>query len=80
MLDARRHRYVMIHISPTQLAEVSATFPGLAAPTVLPLAERSDLVAVHLVIPASDFWEKLGQLRRLGATGIVALTPDALIT
>ena len=80
VLDARRHRYVMLHISPSQLAAVSATFSGLAAPTVLPLAERSDLVAVHLVIPAMAFWENLGELRRLGATGIVALTPDALIT
>ncbi len=70
VIDARRNRYVMLHIAPGQLTALSATVHGLAAPTVLPLAERSDLVALHLVIPATSSWEKLGHLRRLGATGI----------
>jgi ATP phosphoribosyltransferase len=46
---------------------------------VLPLAGRDDLVAVHLVTEAGTFWTRLQDLRALGATGIVALTPDALV-
>ncbi len=80
VLDARRHRYVMLHLDPARLADLAALFPGLAAPTVLPLAERDDLVAVHLVTTAGDFWARLAELRALGATGIVALPPDALVT
>ena len=79
VLDARRHRYVMLHVDPTRLPDLVALFPGLAAPTVLPLAERADLVAVHLVTTARDFWARLQELRALGATGIVALPPDALL-
>jgi ATP phosphoribosyltransferase len=79
VLDARRHRYVMLHLDPARLPDLVALFPGLAAPTVLPLAERSDLVAVHLVTTARDFWARLQELRALGATGIVALPPDALL-
>ena len=52
---------------------------GLAAPTVLPLAEGEDLVAVHLVLSAAEFWTGLGRLRGLGASGIVALAPEALL-
>lgn len=80
VLDARRHRYVMLHLDPARLGDLAALFPGLAAPTVLPLAERDDLVAVHLVTTAGDFWARLAELRALGATGIVALPPDALVT
>lgn len=77
-LRARRHRYVMLHISPQLVDELATVFPGLASPTVLPLAGREDLVAAHFVVRASDFWDRLGVLRDMGATGIVALQPDAL--
>jgi ATP phosphoribosyltransferase len=46
---------------------------------VLPLAGRDDLVAVHFVVAQGDLWARLGELRALGATGIVALQPDALL-
>ena len=61
------------------IAECEAeVFTGLASPTILPLAGRDDLVAAHFVVRASEFWERLGVLRSLGATGIVSLHPDAL--
>jgi ATP phosphoribosyltransferase len=78
-LAAARHRYVMLHVSPDQLDKLRYLFPGLAAPTVLPLAGRDDLVAVHFVVGADELWERLGDLRALGATGIVALTPQAIL-
>ena len=79
VLAARRHRYVMLHVDPARVGDLAALFPGLAAPTVLPLAGRDDLVAVHLVTEAGTFWTRLQDLRAVGATGIVALTPDALV-
>jgi ATP phosphoribosyltransferase len=78
-LAARRRRYVMLHIPRTELDKLMGIFSGLAAPTVLPLAGREDLVAVHLVVEASAFWTRLGELRAVGASGIVAVTPDALL-
>ncbi len=79
VLEARHHRYVMLHLAPHLVPELSELFPGLAAPTVLPLSGRDDLVAVHLVVPVADFWNQLATLRRLEASGIVALPPDALL-
>jgi ATP phosphoribosyltransferase len=79
VLTARRHRYVMLHVPRERLDDLRAVFPGLASPTVLPLAGRQDLVAVHLVVTAEDLWQRLGDLRALGATGIVALQPQALL-
>lgn len=71
-LRAREHRYVMLHLPPHLVDELSAVFSGLASPTVLPLAGRDDLVAAHFVVRAPDFWDRLGLLRDMGATGIVA--------
>jgi ATP phosphoribosyltransferase len=78
-LAAARHRYVMLHVGRDQLDKLRYLFPGLASPTVLPLAGRDDLVAVHFVVGADELWERLGDLRALGATGIVALTPQAIL-
>jgi ATP phosphoribosyltransferase len=78
VLTARAHRYVMLHVPSDRVDSLREVFPGLASPTVLPLAGREDLVAAHFVVPAADLWQRLGDLRDLGATGIVALEPQAL--
>lgn len=78
-LGARRHRYVMLHLPAERIDDLRSVFPGLASPTVLPLAGRDDLVAVHFVVETAQLWERLTELRSMGATGIVALPPDALL-
>lgn len=78
-LRARAHRYVMLHLPADGIERLRSVFPGLASPTVMPLAGRDDLVAVHFVVETSALWARLGELRALGATGIVALPPDALV-
>jgi ATP phosphoribosyltransferase len=78
VLTARAHRYVMLHVPNDRVDSLREVFHGLASPTVLPLAGRDDLVAAHFVVPAADLWQRLGDLRALGATGIVALEPQAL--
>jgi ATP phosphoribosyltransferase len=79
VLEARRHRYVMLHVPEDRVDALRGLFPGLASPTVLPLAGMADLVAVHIVVTQAELWAKLGDLRAIGATGIVALTPEALL-
>ncbi len=78
-LDARKTQYVMLHLPADRVAELTNVFPGLAAPTVLPLAGRDDLVAAHIVVQRKNLWAKLGELRAMGATGIVALQTDAIV-
>ena len=78
-LAARRTQYVMLHIPADKVDALGGVFPGLAAPTVLPLAGRDDLVAAHIVVQRANLWARLGDLRALGATGIVALPTDAIV-
>lgn len=78
-LDARTRQYLLLHLPPERLDDLQELFHGLASPTVLPLSERDDIVAAHLVVERSELWAKLGALRELGATGIVALPTDAVL-
>lgn len=78
-LAARLTQYVMLHLPADKVSDLGNVFPGLAAPTVLPLAGRDDLVAAHIVVKRANLWSKLGELRAMGATGIVALQTDAIL-
>ena len=78
-IQARQTQYVMLHVSKDKLDELSNVFPGLAAPTILPLAGRDDLVAAHIVVKKAALWSKLSELQAIGATGIVALNTDAIV-
>ena len=78
-IRARSTQYVMLHLPEDRVPLLSTVFHGLAAPTVLPLAGRDDIVAAHIVVQRDELWSKLGQLARMGATGIVALQTDAIL-
>ena len=78
-LAARQTQYVMLHIAADKVDTLGTLFPGLAAPTILPLAGRDDLVAAHIVVKRARLWANLADLRALGATGIVALPTDAIL-
>src|ERR1019366_4762161 len=73
VLAAPAQREALLPLPPGPMLCLTTIF--LAAPTVLPLAGREDLVAVHLVVPAHAFWTHLAKLRELDASGIVALPP-----
>jgi ATP phosphoribosyltransferase len=79
VMEADEHVYVMLHLPPDQVHALSTIVHGLEAPTVVPLAERTDVVAVHFILTTTTLWSKLGELRTLGATGIVAVPPAAIL-
>ncbi|MEM7092140.1 MAG: ATP phosphoribosyltransferase [Actinomycetota bacterium] len=76
---ARGRQYLVLHIHPDKVDELGTVFPGLASPTLVPLAGRDDLVAAHMVVQKANLWARLSDLRALGATGIVALPTDAIL-
>lgn len=78
-LNARQTQYVMLHIPKDKLDDLSELLGGLAAPTVLPLSGRDDIVAAHIVVKRKVLWGNLTSLRKLGATDIVALNTDAIV-
>jgi ATP phosphoribosyltransferase len=76
--QAERSRYIMMNAPKESLEKIKDIIPSLNSPTVVPLA-NSDMVAIHTVIPLSEFWIVMEDLKEAGATGIVILPIESMI-
>jgi len=79
VVAGRTRRYLMLNAPADSLASIEALIPGLRAPSVIPLAHNGH-VAVHSVIDADDLWHVLPELEAAGATGILVLPVEQLIS
>jgi ATP phosphoribosyltransferase len=78
VLRARETKYVVLNVQKGSLQAILSLLPGIKSPSVIPLAE-ADWVAVHTVIPESDFWERISLLKQAGAQGIVVMPIEKII-
>ncbi|MCF8241740.1 MAG: ATP phosphoribosyltransferase [Melioribacteraceae bacterium] len=78
-LTARKSKYIMMNIPKESLESVTKIIPSLKSPTVLPLADETSL-AVHAVIPTDKFWEIIDELKMNGASGILSLPIENMIS
>ncbi|HSW43014.1 MAG TPA: ATP phosphoribosyltransferase [Patescibacteria group bacterium] len=78
VLEGRRRKYVMMNAPAESLAELEALLPGLASPSVIPLA-HAGMIAIHAVVDADDVWVLLPRLKDAGASGILVLPIEKLI-
>ena len=79
VVDARENRYLMLNAPESALEEIYALVPGSRAPSVLPLAEKG-MVAVHALVPAADVWLLLPQLEAAGASSILIVPVERMIS
>ena len=78
IVDSRGMKYVLMNIPKDKLDEAIAVLPGMRSPTVLPLADQS-WCSLHVVIREEELWEKIEQLKLLGAEGILVLALENMI-
>jgi ATP phosphoribosyltransferase len=78
VLRAKETKYVVLNVHKDNLAAITQLLPGVKSPSVVPLAEE-DWVAIHTVIPESDFWDRISQLKQAGAQGIVVMPIEKII-
>lgn len=79
VLLAEKKKYLMADIMTETLPEVERMFPGMAGPTVMKLAGRDDMVAIHVVIDKSEVYDAVNALKAMGAKGILTLPIDRLV-
>jgi len=72
VLRAKETKYVVLNIHKDNLKKITDILPGVKSPSVVPLADEG-WVAVHTVIPESDFWDRINLLRQAGAQGITVM-------
>lgn len=69
----------MLHAPTERLDQIKALLPGAEDPTVLPLSQDNNRVAVHLVSSENLFWETMEQLKELGASSILVLPIEKMM-
>ena len=78
VLIAEDKKYVRMNAPKSRLNEIVKVLPGLKSPTIIPLAEE-DWCSVHAVLDEKHFWEIVGQLKDLGAEGILVTPIEKMI-
>ncbi len=79
MMQAKESKYIMLHAPKATLEEVIELLPGKENPTILPLAQNQEVVAVHMVSSETLFWETMEQLKALGASSILVLPIEKMM-
>jgi len=63
----------------SRLDEVKSVLPGLSGPTVMEVASKEDLVAVHAVVSEDRVYRLISQLKRAGARDILVMSIQRMI-
>ncbi len=79
VMDAENKKYLMADVPTVALDEVRKFFPGIAGPTVMNIAGRDDVVAVHVVIDKDQAYDAIIRLKTLGASGILITPIDRMV-
>jgi ATP phosphoribosyltransferase len=76
VVDARRHRYVMLNAPASSLERIEELLAP-RVPSVLPLAEDG-MVAVHALVPSADVWRLLPELEAAGGSSILIVPVERM--
>lgn len=79
VLRARGKRYVMANVPRATLEQVKRVLPGLNGPTVIDLLNGGVMVAVHAVVETAALYRTIGELKELGAQGVLVTRIERLV-
>lgn len=79
VMQAKESKYIMLHAPKTYLEQVKSLLPGAENPTVLPLANNDETVAIHVVSSETLFWETMEKLKALGCSSILVMPIEKMM-
>lgn len=77
--QADMRKYILFHAPKSHLEKICQYLPGAESPTILPLPESVDKVAVHVVSSEQIFWDTLEKIQKLGASSILVLPIEKML-
>ena len=80
VLQVKESKYIMLHAPRSALKAITELLPGSEAPTIIPLEGRDDKVALHAVCRENVFWETLEQLKEAGASSMLVLPVEKMMS
>lgn len=78
IMESRGMKYVLMNLPKEKIDEAVEILPGMKSPTILPLA-NPEWVSLHVVLHEDVLWEKIEQLKNIGASDILVLALENVI-
>jgi ATP phosphoribosyltransferase len=75
---AKNNKYILLNCPNEAIEKITSVIPGMKSPTVIPLSKQG-WSSLHSVVNENDFWEKIDQLKSLGAQGILVIPIEKMI-
>ena len=75
---SRGKKYLLMNLPQASVEEAVRILPAMRSPTVMPLA-ADGWCSMHSVVNEADLWDKIRQLKAIGAEGILVLNVDKII-
>jgi len=75
---AKNTKYMLLNAPSDKVNAICEVLPGMKSPTVMPLKDAG-WSSVHSVIKEDEFWEKIDQIKNLGAQGILVVPIEKMI-
>ena len=75
---AGANKYILLNAPETAIEDICRILPGMKSPTILPLAEKG-WCSLHSVVREDEFWERIDQLKKAGAEGILVIPIEKMI-
>jgi ATP phosphoribosyltransferase len=75
---AKNSKYILLNCPNESIEKITSVIPGMKSPTIIPLT-RTGWSSLHSVVDENDFWERIDQLRELGAEGILVVPIEKMI-
>ena len=82
VLNAKKHRYLMMNVPESALNAVKEVLPGMSGPTVMKVeSSRSSesILAVHAVVDAALIFTLVNQLKNVGARDILVVPIERIM-
>lgn len=76
--NARENKYILLNAPEEAVQDICKILPGMKSPTILPLAEKG-WCSLHSVVKEDEFWERINQLKKAGAEGILVIPIEKMI-
>ncbi len=76
--SAKENKYILLNAPESSVSEICRILPGMKSPTILPLAEKG-WCSLHSVVKEDEFWERIDQLKKAGAEGILVIPIEKMI-
>ncbi len=79
VLQAVQSKYIMMNAPRSALAQIQAIIPGMEEPSIIPLGEKGEKIAIHAVARENVFWETIEKLKEVGASSILVMPIEKVI-